>query len=462
MNTHAPGWRSRRWSEAPKGVPSAPSAISPEAVAGDDPSSSLLSWAVGDVKFSAAYLALLIYVFCVVTQRISFGTPAMAAALLALPFEKRRAPTPTFLFLLWAFLGWAFAGSFTSWQGALTSQNLETLAKVSLIALVASRVNSDLPRIRLFALVQLGSFMVYPVRGALNAYMIGHRVYGRAVWQYAYDNPNDLAAFCYWPLALSIWLAKDCPHRIIRIALRIAAALMLLLIFLTQSRGALIGLTLTGLLFLFQAQGGARLKRLAQLGLLLLCIVPFVPSSAWERFGGMSKLTSTSTVADADPEGSAGGRYAIWRNALAIIEDYPAMGVGLGAYPFANWAYALRLQYHPASLGHRDTHSTYLNVAAETGLPGLLIFLVMIGVSFGGAEAARRKTTIPSIKDLLRMQELALLAFMLAGIFGSFSRLNTLYLQMSVLSATGAVALGRIAGGRSASTTARISARVRS
>jgi len=84
-----------------------------------------------------------------------------------------------------------------------------------------------------------------------------------------------------------------------------------------------------------------------------------------------------------DPEGSAEQRFAVLKTAARIIADHPVLGIGLGAYHNAN------ADYSP-DLGMKDTHNTYMNVAAETGVPGLILFLALVGSVLLSARAARR------------------------------------------------------------------------
>ena len=89
----------------------------------------------------------------------------------------------------------------------------------------------------------------------------------------------------------------------------------------------------------------------------------------------------------------------------------------------------------PTALGQRDTHSTYLNVLAETGYPGLLLFLALLWVAVHEAEQARRhcRRAQPRLALQLKYLELGLLAFLVAGVWGSFGKLSFLYLHLALL-----------------------------
>jgi O-antigen ligase len=64
-------------------------------------------------------------------------------------------------------------------------------------------------------------------------------------------------------------------------------------------------------------------------------------------------------------------RLAHWQAGVRMIEAHPWTGVGFSNYQPVYEQY--RLLNWPMPLGH--AHNIYLNVAAETGLPGLLAYL---------------------------------------------------------------------------------------
>lgn len=71
---------------------------------------------------------------------------------------------------------------------------------------------------------------------------------------------------------------------------------------------------------------------------------------------------------------SAGKRIEVWKGALGIIKDNPWWGVGYGVFPYA-------IPYY-TNLQEIDAHNTYFLIAAEMGIPVLLLFLLIILVVF--------------------------------------------------------------------------------
>jgi putative inorganic carbon (HCO3(-)) transporter len=73
-------------------------------------------------------------------------------------------------------------------------------------------------------------------------------------------------------------------------------------------------------------------------------------------------------------ESSSATRIKIWRGAIDMIKDYPMWGVGYGAFP------AFVPKYTSGAVGQMDAHNSYLLIAAEMGIPTLLVFLVVLAM----------------------------------------------------------------------------------
>ena len=80
-------------------------------------------------------------------------------------------------------------------------------------------------------------------------------------------------------------------------------------------------------------------------------------------------------------------RMAHWQAALGMWRARFWRGVGLGCYEAAYADY--RLILWPLPLGH--AHNFYLNLLAEVGLPGLLVYLAWLGAQFIGLAVASRR-----------------------------------------------------------------------
>ncbi len=346
---------------------------------------------------------------------------AVAVAGLLVGRDHVRVPFPVWLYAV--FVLWTFVASFASpYPDVAQDQVVERLKLIVIMLVVVNALRTE-GQLRFYLLFFLGCFVLFPVRGTLKG---GDTVMGRAVWNYIYNNPNDLAALSLIALGIALALMFSEPSRtLVRLGAAISAILLLVVILLTQSRGAFLGLAVATVPALFPML--MKQPRLAiGVAVVALVIGLAVPANVWERLSGIEKLTSTSTIAEADPEGSAANRAEILKVGWQIFRDHPVFGVGLGGYPLANALYA-------QDLGERDTHNTYLNLAAETGLPGLMLWCALFGSVLRYAYRSRQQGQAPGLATQQLWIERALIGYFVAGIFGSFAALTLPYLMLSLL-----------------------------
>lgn len=369
---------------------------------------------------------LCIYTMTIITTRLPLADIGIAIAVagVLLHAQSFRMPAPLWLFL--AFVVWSFAGSFTSAYPEIVDDFVVTQVKLlCVMALIVNTLRTE-GQIRFFLVFYLACFMAYPARVTLLNWMSGYTVAGRAIGSGLYYNSNELATQALFALGVALGLGLSASRHRIAGALALASALVLLVvILLTQSRGAVIGLVLTMVPTLLVI-GWRRPVRLIAFAFVVAMVVGIiVPPKAWNRLSGIGKLTSTETIAEADPEGSAAERFKIFLVGVNIAKDNPVFGVGLGAYGLENARYA-------PDLGKKDTHNTYLNLAAEVGIPGLLLWVALVWNVLRGAYRMRQSRSVP----MARLQfwlESALWAYLISALFGTYSRINILYVMLAVL-----------------------------
>lgn len=189
------------------------------------------------------------------------------------------------------------------------------------------------------------------------------------------SNATSLSAYLSLLTPPALAMALRARHRDGRVAWWGWVGMALVVQFLTRSRGGLLALAVSLPLFALGAAGAygvtlaavvGRLRRRRTVwtagGLLLgLCLAAAVLLPPYlER-------KSTLTI-----------RTELWRSALAMIADYPLLGVGNGIYGQALRSY---LSVHSASYEHFTTaHNVYLNVAAESGLLALAALIWLMSV----------------------------------------------------------------------------------
>jgi O-antigen ligase len=90
---------------------------------------------------------------------------------------------------------------------------------------------------------------------------------------------------------------------------------------------------------------------------------------------------------DSDRTGVEYRRIA-WKAGLRMVERHPLMGIGLGEFKPQMDDYA-----DPGVNFSSIAHNTYLEVAAETGLPNLLVFVAMLTFTYRSLGRVRRRAS---------------------------------------------------------------------
>jgi O-antigen ligase len=417
--------------------PVAPGVLPPAAAQGAAaaptiaPEESTQRWPWKGVQWNLTYVGFLAYVFAITTYRLPIGDVSIVLALIGLLMMKEPTRVPGLLKGLGVFLLWGLVGSAFSNYPDLVFTRLDQLVKLWLIALVAANALRTRAQVRFFLFFWLACFALYPVRGAFfNYYVYRETLFGRALWNYIFSNPNDLAAYCILQLSMAFALYGMELKGPVRLGARLGLVVLPMLILLTKSRGAFLGFAMF-LLFVLWGQK----KRGRALGITIAVAASLIfiaPTGVLDRVFALKNIQETGDVAAADEEGSAEQRYEIWKVARLIIRQNPVVGVGLGAYPAEHLIASRQPQFKPTARGRRDTHSTYFNLTAETGFVGLFIWVLSYVSAFVGIEATRRKLKKlrPTSANALYALEVGSIGFFIAAMFGSMAHVSFLVLHV--------------------------------
>lgn len=229
---------------------------------------------------------------------------------------------------------------------------------------------------------------------------------------------NSLAAFFNYYVFLPIGFFLLNTHR--------AQYWLLWVPFLIQFRGIMVTFSRGGYIafaFGLYALAFFRHKALFIILLLAACLSLLNPIllPAGIRYRMSQTFTKPVSYADAvtSPnqtgealDGSARGRLEIWKGALRMIKEQPVFGVGYGLF------FPL-IRYYWAGGFSIDAHNTYLIIAAEMGVPALLIFLFIILIVTWHTYALYRSTKDLFTKGLALGFLGGLFGLMMSNMFGS-------------------------------------------
>lgn len=195
------------------------------------------------------------------------------------------------------------------------------------------------------------------------------------------QDPNYLAAAIVPAIVLAAGLAAGRQSPLLRFGLLISVGVLGVGLAATESRGGFLaaGVTCLGALIVFR---GRRAQLLAFVLVLVASAALWfaISPGSWQR---------VSSVSD-----GGSGRTDIWQVALRVAEAHPIAGAGLAQFPVVSSHYLDR----PGSFGRGDllvgdrivVHNLYLQLWAETGVIGLLLFGTVAIASIAAAWQAAR------------------------------------------------------------------------
>jgi O-antigen ligase len=151
------------------------------------------------------------------------------------------------------------------------------------------------------------------------------------------------------------------------------------------------------------------------LGALMLLNPIFLPAGIRYRMGQTVQATSPFVEADVTEslEASSATRIRIWRGAVQMIRENPLWGVGYGTFP------GHIPRYTQGAIGHMDAHNSYLLIAAEMGIPTLLVFLFVLLMAVYYTYWLYRRTEDRAMKAIALGFLAGLGGLSVANLFGS-------------------------------------------
>jgi putative inorganic carbon (HCO3(-)) transporter len=311
-----------------------------------------------------------------------------------------------------ALAGWAAVTlPFALWPGGSATVLVGTYLKVlAVFWLLASVVTT---RGRHVTVAWALSLMALPLAVSGIAHYRSGDVTGAGVTQriVGYEapltqNPNDLALMLnlILPVTAALFLGRRNP--LLRAVLAGLMAVEAAAIIVTFSRAGFLALGTTLTIYAWRLVRRPERRWLVAALLLALAALPLLPSSYFDRLGTIPDI-------ETDPTGSSQARWADTLAATRYALAHPVVGAGIGMDILA-----LNETRGPE---WKEVHNVYLQHAVDLGLPGLALFLLILGGSLRAAARVRREAAgAAGERDLFCLAEgleIALLTFTVAAFF---------------------------------------------
>jgi O-antigen ligase len=176
--------------------------------------------------------------------------------------------------------------------------------------------------------------------------------------------------FLYGIVILSYLQSRSNERPGVRLLALVGIILLILALITTFSRS---GFLLLGIAFLFITQrfliGRQRSMALwFTIGIGLVWVLTQASGTVLDPIRILNAIVSGSDT--------VGGRYDIWRAGLAMWQDHPIFGIGIGQFSY----YYLSYSRSPGSIAVLSAHNTYIQVLSETGFVGFVFFIALLFV----------------------------------------------------------------------------------
>jgi len=208
-------------------------------------------------------------------------------------------------------------------------------------------------------------------------------------WSPTYYDVNDLAILIVSVLPLVLYLWRRSRALGARLLLTAGTVFLMMTLGRTGSRSGFLALVAVAGYLLLWFRGVSRAKRAGAVVLVAILLIALANSDYFERI-----QTILHPSADYNWSGkSETGRMALWKRGIGYVIDHPVFGVGAGDYQVAEGTLApeARVQQYGEYFKWSAAHNSFLEVAAEIGVPGLIVFVSLLVAAFRTLSRVRRE-----------------------------------------------------------------------
>jgi putative inorganic carbon (hco3(-)) transporter len=270
--------------------------------------------------------------------------------------------------ILLVFFLWNILSCFNSGYFSESFRGIFKVAEYGMIFIIMATGKWNRARIKRFVYLSVLAVMLVSLNGFFQYFtgedLIRHRTltpedYLKRISS-SFRHPNDLGAYL---MAMSVMLVSLMLSKRNKIKDFVLYSVPLLLaltaLYLTGSRGAWVSFVAS-----FLMVGILKNRKIAAVFVaLLIAIFMFMPFVAKERIYGLFDFQS----------GTTWERLKLWEGATNMVKEHPVLGFGVNTYSkhFP--------RYKPEGyVDDRYAHNCYLQMAAEIGVPGAVIFIVFL------------------------------------------------------------------------------------
>ena len=254
--------------------------------------------------------------------------------------------------------------------------------------------------------------------GVGDAWRLGHLYY--------YD-ANDFATFAVTAMPIGLYFVHAGRRRGVQVCAAAGLAVLALGFVRSGSRGGFIALAAVACFVLFRYSAVPLRRRLSVTGLVALVLLATASEQYWQQMATILSDTDYNRTQES-------GRLQIWRRGVGYMLDQPILGVGPGNFQVAEGTLSPFADRQRFGIGVRwnAAHNSFIQVGAELGVPGLVLYVAMIGAACAALRQSSRYERpladgLPGRSRLTPALTAALLGFVVGSVFLSLAYSEMLY-----------------------------------
>tara|TARA_R110001592_G_scaffold246427_1_gene508244 strand:+ start:70194 stop:71495 length:1302 start_codon:yes stop_codon:yes gene_type:complete len=321
--------------------------------------------------------------------------------------DKKQIPMNGTVFIWILFILWMLVTTLSGFFPDAAMTMYTKIFKIQIVTFLTLMLITDQKRLDQLLWVIVGSIGFFSIKGGIFTLMTGggFRVYGPPT-SYISEN-NALAVATLMIIPLMLYLHRISTQKWLRYGLIFGAIMSLVSVVGSQSRGGLLAILAVAVFFWLKTKtkvaSGIAIILLGTLGF------AFMPDSWHERM---------DTIQNYQEDESAMARINSWQYSINVASDR-LTGAGL-----ASWSSETFAIYAPDPNIVFAAHSIYFSILADHGWPGLVMFLLILWLTWRNlSKVIQRTQKEPSSAQnfLARMLQVSLIAYMSGGAFLSIA-----------------------------------------
>jgi O-antigen ligase len=312
------------------------------------------------------------------------GGITLFALIFLVPSSRRHKLTIELKVLLLLLLQMIICIPFAAWRFGAYDAVINKFSKGVVVAILVYMIANSVKEVRRLLAIQAGTVAVVTVISVF----VHHTEYGRlmGIQKGILENPNELAIniAINFPLCVAFLFATK--KSVAKLFWAVSLIFMAWGVIATYSRSGLIAIVVTAAICVWEF--GIRGKRkfvlvtAAFVGVVALAVIAATPN-----YVTRIKSMVLGNIEGSGDRGSLEAREELLKDSLVLMAKHPLLGIGPGN--FASYTGTWRV-----------AHNTYTELGAETGLPGLFLFLLLLVLSLRKIRRVRKLPGYVSSEDI--------------------------------------------------------------